>query len=218
MLYSRFICFHHIVCGLIYLYRVIFLNFLMSESWFCTLSRENRWLLIWPAEMESIVDGSCCQNCSAVKVIPWASYQIRKTAVVHALGMPGTFSPPPRVSDPDMQHGKYVTHVPWWMPGSLTRGFSFEVGGGENVPDVPGACATRNVTYLVRCPWLFPLVYVENISRDITRFALLAKFSADRYRWYPPWLFLQLARTGAVIIHLWPLLLTWFNFNPSMDK
>ena len=29
---------------------------------------------------------------------------------------------------------------------------SFEVGGGENVPDIPGACATRNVTYLERGP------------------------------------------------------------------
>ena len=30
---------------------------------------------------------------------------------------------------------------------------SFEIGVGENVPDIPGACATRNVTYLVRGPW-----------------------------------------------------------------
>ena len=41
--------------------------------------------------------------------------------VAHALGMPGTFSPAPqRVSDPDMNHGMCVTHVPWCMPGSLT--------------------------------------------------------------------------------------------------
>ena len=38
----------------------------------------------------------------------------------HALGMLGTFSPPLRVSDPDMHHGTCVTHVPWCMPGSLT--------------------------------------------------------------------------------------------------
>ena len=30
---------------------------------------------------------------------------------------------------------------------------SFEVGGGENVPRIPGACATRNIAYLVRGPW-----------------------------------------------------------------
>ena len=40
--------------------------------------------------------------------------------VAHA---PGTVSPPPRVSDPDMHHGTCVTHVLWCMPGSLTSGF-----------------------------------------------------------------------------------------------
>ena len=29
----------------------------------------------------------------------------------------------PRVCYPDMHHGTCVTHVPWCMPGSLTRGF-----------------------------------------------------------------------------------------------
>ena len=43
--------------------------------------------------------------------------------VAHVPGMPGTFSPPPRVSDTDMNHGTCVTHVPWCMSGSLTRGF-----------------------------------------------------------------------------------------------
>ena len=37
--------------------------------------------------------------------------------------MPRKFSPPPRVSDPDMHHVTCVTHVPWCMPGSLTSGF-----------------------------------------------------------------------------------------------
>ena len=52
----------------------------------------------------------------------------------------------PLVSDPDMHHGSCATHVPWCMSGSLT------CGGGENVPGIPGACATRNFTYLVRGP------------------------------------------------------------------
>ena len=42
---------------------------------------------------------------------------------MHALGMPGTFSPPPQVSDPDMHHGSCVTHVPWRMQWPLTSGF-----------------------------------------------------------------------------------------------
>ena len=49
----------------------------------------------------------------------------------------------PLVSDPGMHHGTYVTHVPWCMSGSLTQ------CGGENDP---GACATRNFTYLARGP------------------------------------------------------------------
>ena len=48
------------------------------------------------------------------------------------------------VSDPGMHHDTCATHVAWCLSGSLTR------GGGENVTDIPGACATRNFTYLVR--------------------------------------------------------------------
>ena len=68
--------------------------------------------------------------------------------VARAPGMPGTFSLPSQVRDPDMHHGTCVTHVPSCMMGSL----SIEVGSGENVPGIPGACATRNFTYLVRGP------------------------------------------------------------------
>ena len=50
----------------------------------------------------------------------------------------------PLVSDPVMQHGTCVTHLPWCMSGSLTR------SGGEHVPGIPDACATRYFTYLVR--------------------------------------------------------------------
>ena len=46
-----------------------------------------------------------------------------KLRVAHAPGMAGTFSPPPRVSDPVMHHGTCVTHMPWCMPASLTSGF-----------------------------------------------------------------------------------------------
>ena len=52
-----------------------------------------------------------------------------------------------RVSDPTKHHGRCVMHVLWCMSGLLTR------GGGENVPGIPGACTTRNFTYLARCPW-----------------------------------------------------------------
>ena len=35
---------------------------------------------------------------------------------------------------------------------------SFEIGGGENVPGIPGACATRNFTY-ARGPWHYWLIW-----------------------------------------------------------
>ena len=53
----------------------------------------------------------------------------------------------PQVSDPGMHHSTCVTHVPWCMSGSLTR------GGGENVCGIPAACPTRNFAYLARGPW-----------------------------------------------------------------
>ena len=64
---------------------------------------------------------------------PWASYQIRNIAGCACAGNAGNVSPlrllqrKPLVSDPGMHHGTCVTHVPWCMSGSLTR------GGGENV-------------------------------------------------------------------------------------
>ena len=49
----------------------------------------------------------------------------------------------PPVNDPGMHH---ATHLPWCMSRSLT------CSGGENVPGIPGACAARKFTYLVRGP------------------------------------------------------------------
>ena len=67
----------------------------------------------------------------------WASCQIRKIAVAHAPGMPGTFSPSPQVSDPDMHHGTCVTHVPWCMPGSLYSSFLWNWRRGKTFPAFP---------------------------------------------------------------------------------
>ena len=67
----------------------------------------------------------------------WASCQIRKIAGAHAPGMPGTFSPSPQVSDPDMHHGTCVTHVPWCMPGSLTSGFLWNRRREKTFPAFP---------------------------------------------------------------------------------
>ena len=76
-----------------------------------------------------------------------------KLRVAHVPGIPGTFSRhrlqrKPLVNDPSMHHGTCVTHVPWYILGSLTR------GGEENVSGIPGACATLNFTFRTRGPFL----------------------------------------------------------------
>ena len=54
-----------------------------------------------------------------------------KLRVAHVPGMPGTFSSPPWVSDPDMNHCTCITHVPWCMPGSLNSGFLLSLWRGK---------------------------------------------------------------------------------------
>ena len=103
-------------------------------------------------------------------IMTWASNQIRKIAGCACAGNAGNVFPrhrlqrKPLVSDHGMHHGTCVTHVPCCMSGSLTR------GGGENVPGIPGACTTSNITYLARGPWKrFPHYwsYVWGINRWI---------------------------------------------------
>ena len=84
-----------------------------------------QWL--WPAHNIVIRDGLAPVMH---QVISWGdAEQVHgpptryvKMRVAHEPEMPGTFSLPPRVSDPDMHHGTCVTHVPWCIPGSLTNG------------------------------------------------------------------------------------------------
>ena len=75
-----------------------------------------------------------------------------KLPVVHASGIPGTFSPPPQVIDLDMDHAR-ASRTCRDACRDRQLAVSFEVGGGENVPGIPGAYATNNFTYLVRGPW-----------------------------------------------------------------
>ena len=68
------------------------------------------------------------------------------------------------VSGPGMHHGTCVKHVPYCMSGSLSR------GGGENVPGIPGACATLNFRYLVRglllvIIWVI-VFYIQKCAHD----------------------------------------------------
>ena len=84
-----------------------------------------------------------CDVHSIVK--SWASYKIRTIAGAHAPGIPGTFSPPPRVSDPDMHQGTCVTHVLWCMPGSLTTVFLWIRRQGKTFPAFPAHAQPANL-------------------------------------------------------------------------
>ena len=72
----------------------------------------------------------------------------------------------PQVSDLDMHHARAsrtCRDACWdgWLA------VSFEVGGEENVPGIPGACATRNCTYLVRGPWQALVQYDVRVCFDL---------------------------------------------------
>ena len=73
-------------------------------------------------QLSNVVQSMEQIDCRDIAVA-WASCQIRKIAGAHAPGMLGTFSPPPRVSDPDLLHGTCVTHVLWCMTGLITSDF-----------------------------------------------------------------------------------------------
>ena len=89
-----------------------------------------------PLTMDLPTNTSRSSHSSRIST-PWASCQIRKIADAHAPGIPGTFSPSPQVSDPDMHHGTCVTHVPWCMPGSLYSSFLWNRRRGKTFPAFP---------------------------------------------------------------------------------
>ena len=112
---------------------------LSSYSWWTFLSINGQEFRTTWWTANGITCGLCCQKQVSKA---WISDCIQQNSVgcsylfnpgplttyvklwfAHVPGMPGTFSQPRRVSDPDIHHGTCVTHVPWCMPGSLTSGF-----------------------------------------------------------------------------------------------
>ena len=93
------------------------------------------------------------------------------------------------VSDPGIHHGTCVTHVPWCMSGSLTR------SGGENVPGIPGACATRNFANLVRGPCIHSVsiicfvIWLEQLRHKRLRCVFILTTYLSNFSWgcYDGW-------------------------------
>ena len=84
--------------------------------------------------------------------------------------MPETFSRQwlqrnPLVSDPGMHQGTCVTHVPWYMSGSLTR------AGGENVPGIILCLMTSIPGWLIRayCKIQRPTKYLNECQTFVVR-------------------------------------------------
>ena len=113
--------------------------------------------------------GSTKQLCGKRFLGPLATYV--KLRVAHAPGMPGTFSPPPRVSDPDMHPGTCVTHVPWCMLGSLTSSFIWSGWRGKRSRH---SRCMRNPQFYVSGKRPMPLRYHVRVT--YTRCRLLPLF------------------------------------------
>ena len=118
------------------------LSFLKLRAWHRLGDKPyvNQW---WPSVL-----GCVLLCCSIKRGCSWTRYA--KLRVAHAPRMPGTFSPSPRVSDPDMQHGTCV--MLWCMTRSLISGLLWSRWRGKR-PGIPSACATRNFAHLVRGPY-----------------------------------------------------------------
>ena len=90
------------------------------------------WLpLTLPGKWEGMEGRQRVGRDTPVEILHGPLARYAKLRVAHAPGMPGAFSPPPGVSDPDMHHGTCVTHVLWCMPGSLTIGFLWSRWRGQ---------------------------------------------------------------------------------------
>ena len=117
---------------------------------------------------------------NTLKLRPGHLIRYVKLQFAHAPGMISRhrLQRKPRVSDPGMHHGTCVTHVPWCISGSLAR------GGGENIPGIPGACATLNFIYLARGHgW----VTTSQLCMEIFTTACTGSCQNDKF-WRSQWL------------------------------
>ena len=90
--------------------------------------------------------------------------------------MPGTFSPPPRVSDPDMHHGTCVTHVPGCMPGSLTTSFIWSRRQGKTLQAFPAHAQPAILRIWQEGHWVDPqTIWNDVISGQWSKLGFLCR-------------------------------------------
>ena len=100
-----------------------------------------------------------------------------KLRVAHALG---TFSLPPRVSDPDMHHSTCMMHVPWCAQGSLTGGFLWIWWRGKRFRH---SRCLRNPQFYVYCK--SPLPRGRHAPMITVWATLLTRSRWNIFRWLP---------------------------------
>ena len=94
----------------------------------------------------------------------WASYQIRKIAGCACAGnagsvFPATLGQRSRHASRHVRNARAVMHA-----GIANWRFSLMSVAGKTFPGIPGACATRNCTYLVRGSCLNYIVTNNSMS------------------------------------------------------
>ena len=99
----------------------------------CSRTTFQEHFLEWKWKSQNCWSSSVSHICWSqwLHIHVWALARNVKLGVAHAPGMPGTFSPPPRVNDPDMHHGTCARHAPWCIPGSLSSGFRWSRWRGK---------------------------------------------------------------------------------------
>ena len=113
----------------------------MLFSWWyhCKFPRRTLWLWWYDAHKKKRAEW--CDMCTAILMA-------LLSGVAHAPEMLGTFSPPLLVSDTEMHHGTFITHVPWCMLGSLTCGFLWSRWRGKLSRH---SWRMRNLQFYVSC-------------------------------------------------------------------
>ena len=90
---------------------------------------------------------------------------------------------PTRVSDTGMHRGTCVTHVPWWIPGSLTSSFLWSRWRGKRSRH-SRRMRKPQFAYLVRGPWPTPdEVLSKRLSQNASTLTLPRCFHDDVMKW-----------------------------------
>ena len=119
------------------------------------------WIFPTPIKAFSM-DGLCSKmpRMYPSQTVGWVNGSLAryvKLRVMHAPGMPGTSSPSPGVSDPDMYRGTCVTYVPCCMSGSIISAFLWKTVVWKRVPAFPAQVRPAILRIRQKAPYNYQL-------------------------------------------------------------